>query len=103
MAFNVHGGEDRRQHVSVGESTLTVKWWSVVAMFAILFAAFSGALLNHENRITRTEEAAKVIMELKASLNAIEMEIKTVNTKLTKIEARWEYIVDKQAKASERK
>jgi len=90
MGMNVHGGEDRRQQMSIGESTLTVKWWGVVGLFALIIAGFSGALLNHENRITRTEEAAKVMVELKGTLRCIETELKSVNARLARIEARWE-------------
>ena len=91
MDMNVHGGKDRRQQVSIGESTLTVKWWCVVGVFIVVCAFFFGALMNHETRITRTEESAKIILELKGTLRCIETELKTVNARLARIEARWEY------------
>jgi len=89
--MNVHGGADKRQQVSIGESTLTVKWWGVVAIVGTLFAAIFYGLMDHEQRITRTEESAKIILELKGTLRCIETELKTVNARLARIEARWEY------------
>lgn len=88
--MNVHGGEDKRQQVSIGESTLTVKWWGVVAILASLFGCIFIGLMNHETRITRTEESAKIILELKGTLRCIETELKTVNARLARIETRWE-------------
>lgn len=46
--------------------------------------------MNHETRITRTEESAKIILELKGTLRCIETELKTVNARLARIETRWE-------------
>jgi len=88
--MSIHGGEDKRQQVTIGESTLTVKWWSVVGVFIVVCAFFFGGLMNHETRITRTEESAKIILELKGTLRCIETELKTVNARLARIETRWE-------------
>ena len=88
--MSIHGGEDKRQQVTIGESTLTVKWWSVVGVFIVVCAFFFGGLMNHETRITRTEESTKIILELKGLLRCIETELKTVNARLARIETRWE-------------
>lgn len=88
--MNVHGGEDQRRQFSIGESTLTVKWWGVVGVFIVVCAFYFGMLMQHETRITRTEEATKIILDLKGALRCIEAELKAVNSRLAGMEAKWE-------------
>lgn len=61
---------DRRQE-TLGETTVTVKWWSVLMVMILAFGFFFTAFINHETRITRTEEACKSITEIKSLVKEI--------------------------------
>lgn len=51
--------QDKREN-GIGESTLTIKWWSVVIVFILIFGWFFATILTHENRITKVETSIEV-------------------------------------------
>ena len=47
-------GLDKRD-MSIGESTITVKWWAVLIVISSVLGFFFIATLNHEGRLTKVE------------------------------------------------
>lgn len=64
-------GMNDRRHETLGETTITVKWWSVLMVIILALGFFFTAFINHETRITRTEEACKSITEIKVLVKEI--------------------------------
>jgi hypothetical protein len=53
-----------------GESTLTVKWWAVIAIFLALYGWFFATALSQESRITKIETTLEV--KLSSMANSME-------------------------------
>lgn len=56
---------------TVGETTITVSWWKVVMLIGVIFGFFFIAILNHESRISRSEEAIKSIAKIEQTVTDI--------------------------------
>lgn len=68
--MKVHNSEDVRGD-TMGETTVTVSWWKVITLIGIIFGFFFVAILNHESRLSRTEEAIKSISKIEQLVSDI--------------------------------
>lgn len=58
----------------MAEDTVTLKWWGILSLVALVLGFFFLAILSHETRITRNEEACKSIIEIKTVVKEIRMD-----------------------------
>lgn len=68
--MKVHNSTDVRGD-TMGETTITVSWWKVITLIGIIFGFFFVAILNHESRIARSEEAIKSIAKIEQLVSEI--------------------------------
>lgn len=66
---------DKRQ-TSIGESTITVKWWAVLAVILSVLGFFFIATLNHEGRITKIETTFSYITSALDEVKGLTKEIR---------------------------
>ena len=61
---------------SIGESTITVKWWAVLTVIIAVFGFFFISMLNHEGRLTKVETQFSYITDALTDLKGVTKEIR---------------------------
>lgn len=66
---------DRRDN-TIGESTLTIKWWAALAVIISIFGWFFVMIVNHERRLTTSETQYCYIVKSLDELRSVTREIR---------------------------
>lgn len=61
---------------SIGESTLTVKWWAVLTVIIGIYGFMFISMMNHENRLTKFETQVPYITESLTEIRTVMKEVR---------------------------
>ena len=76
-ANSVEGDNDLdKRDMSIGESTITVKWWAVLVVILSIMGFFFISTLNHEGRLTKIETTFGYITSGLDEVKALTKEIR---------------------------